>query len=81
VEEASLKGVHNGALIARAEAEFDLLVTADKNLRYQQNLVRTRLAIIELPFNSWPRLRLFGPMIGACLERIKPGEYVALGET
>ena len=80
VAEKGLKGVRNGDLIAAAEGEFDILVTADKNLRYQQNLEGRKLAIVELPFNSWPRLRPILPRLRESLESIKPGEYICLEE-
>ena len=38
VQDMGWTGVTNGALLAMAEAEFDVFVTTDKNLRYQQNL-------------------------------------------
>jgi len=42
----------NGELIKAAEnAGFDIFITADKNLRYQQNLSERRIAVIELPTN------------------------------
>ena len=48
----------NGELLAAAEeAGFDVLLTTDKNLRYQQNLKGRQLAIIQLPTNRWPLLR------------------------
>jgi hypothetical protein len=46
----------NGDLLLEAEAQFDALVTTDQNLRYQQNLANRRLAILVLPFASWPKL-------------------------
>ena len=49
--------VQNGALILRAQASFDVFVTTDKNLRYQQNLTGRTLAIIVLPTTQWPKLR------------------------
>jgi hypothetical protein len=42
----------NGALLQAAEAEFDVLITTDQNLRYQQNLSGRRLAILVLPTNE-----------------------------
>ena len=45
----------NGALLSAAEAEFDVLITTDQSLRYQQNLVDRKLAILVLPTTSWPR--------------------------
>jgi hypothetical protein len=48
----------NGALLKAAEAQFDALVTTDRNLRYQQNLIGRRLAILVLPTTSWPMIQL-----------------------
>lgn len=47
----------NGALLKVAAAQFDVLVTTDKNLRHQQNLAVQQLAILVLPTTSWPRIR------------------------
>lgn len=49
VETAYEKGwsaLRNGELLARAEAEFDLLVTTDRNLRHQQNLAGRKIALL-----------------------------------
>ena len=78
VDMAGLKGVENGNLIQAAEGKFDVLITADKNLRYQQNLVARRIAIIELPFNSWKRLRPIVPLIQSALAIIRPGQYLEI---
>ena len=53
VEELRWKGRKNGLLIQTAEGACDILITADQSLRYQQNVAGRRLAVIELPFNSW----------------------------
>ncbi len=42
----------NGALLKAAETDFDLLVTTDQNLHYQQNLDGRRIAILVLPTTS-----------------------------
>lgn len=48
----------NGQLLERAELEgYELLVTTDQNLRYQQNLTTRRIAVIVLMTTSWPRIR------------------------
>ena len=48
----------NGDLISAAEQEgYDLLITTDQNLRYQQNLVGRHLAILVLLSTSWPRIQ------------------------
>jgi len=78
VEQAGLKGVKNGALIQAAEGHYDVLMTADKNLRCQQNLISRRIAIIELPFNSWKRLRNLVPKIQSALAVIQPGQYLEI---
>jgi hypothetical protein len=76
VEMAGLKGVKNGALLAAADGVFDVLVTADKSLRYQQNLKNRKIAILELPFNSWRRLQSLLPAIQTAVSSIKPGQYL-----
>lgn len=48
----------NGALLQEAEAAgFEVFITADKNIRYQQNLTRRRIAILVLENAQWPILR------------------------
>ena len=61
------------------EETFDVFVTADKNLRYQQNLAGRKLAIVELPTNRLPLLRPMFQQIAEAVETIRPGEYVQLG--
>ena len=81
VETAYEKGwsaLRNGELLAKAEAEFDVLVTTDRNLRHQQNLAGQRIAILVLPTTSWPRLQKITPEIAAAINTLKPGQYVEL---
>src|SRR5256885_17062284 len=47
----------NGDLLQQAEGQFDLLITTDQNLRYQQNLTGSKLAILVLPTTSWPEIK------------------------
>jgi len=47
----------NGDLLKAAEPAFNVLITTDKNLQYQQNLLGRRLAILVLPTTSWPRIQ------------------------
>jgi len=47
VQAQGWSGIRNGDLLQRAEAEFELFITADQNIRYQQNLAGRRIAIIE----------------------------------
>ena len=69
----------NGELLAAAEDRFDVLVTTDRNLRYQQSLSGRRLAVLVLPTTSWPKLRGLVQNIASSLASMKPGEYLELG--
>lgn len=65
----------NGELLAAAEVEFDLLLTTDQSLRYQQNLTGRKLALIVLTTTSWPRIQRHIALVVAAVNEIKPGEY------
>ena len=66
----------NGDLLTAAEsAGFDLLLTTDQNLRYQQNLSRRRIAILVLTVANWPMLQPHAESIAAVVEVMQPGEY------
>ena len=65
----------NGDLLREAEARFDLLITTDQNLRYQQNPAGRRLAILVLPTTSWPEISQHEAEIVAAANSLKPGEY------
>jgi hypothetical protein len=73
--ELGWSNLKNGDLLAAAETSFDLLITTDQQLRYQQNLSVRKLAILVLLTTSWPRIRTRIPQIQEAVERIKPGEY------
>ena len=67
----------NGDLIAAAEiASFDVLVTADKNLEYQQNIATRRLAIVVLDDNRWSRVQLNLRKIAEAIELATPGYFI-----
>ncbi len=81
VQEAGWTGKVNGALLDLAEAEFDVLVTLDTNLRNQQNLAGRKIAIAILRARS-NRLIHLRPHFPACvkaLQSIKPGEIIYVG--
>jgi len=65
----------NGEPLAAAEGKFDVFVTADRNLRYQQSLAGRKLAVVVLPTTNWPQLRDRAEVIAAALATLKPGEY------
>jgi hypothetical protein len=68
--------LRNGELLDVAEHErYDLLITTDQNLRYQQQLAARQLAIIVLLSTSWPRIQRRIEAIQAAVERVVPGGY------
>lgn len=66
----------NGDLLTEGErAVFDVLVTADNNMRYQQNLAGRRMALVVLSTPQWPRVRLCLGIILAAVNAATPGSY------
>jgi len=65
----------NGELLTRAESAFDVLVTTDRNLQYQQNLAGRKIAILVLPTTSWPRLQTLVARILQEISSSNPGTY------
>lgn len=76
VQEMGWAGVRNGELLRRTEAQFDIFVTADQSLRYQQNLSGRTIAILVLPSNQVPLVARLVPAIEALLATIQPGTVV-----
>ena len=70
--------VKNGDLLKRAEGVFDVFLTADQQLKYQQNLTGRQLAILVLSTNRWPMVKAKSPEIIATILSLRPGNYVEL---
>lgn len=70
--------VKNGELLKRAEGVFDVFLTADQQLKYQQNLKGRRLAILALSTNRWPKVKTKATEIIAAIDSLRPGDYVEL---
>lgn len=68
-------GLKNGKLLARAQKDFDVLITMDGSMASQQNLARLRLAIVALRARS-NRLEDTSPLIPKVLPTLKPGKVV-----
>ena len=83
VDTAAEKGwsqLGNGELLDHAERdEYDLLITTDQNMRYQQNVAARRLAIVVLRSNRWPRIRRRTEAIRKVVEEIRSGELREVG--
>jgi predicted nuclease of predicted toxin-antitoxin system len=68
--------LENGELIQRAEdAGYEVLVSTDKNIRYQQNLTGRRIALVILGNQQWPDVRLCLDRIAATVDACEPGSY------
>jgi hypothetical protein len=82
VAEAGWAGVTNGELLRRAAAEFDVLITVDRNLEYQQSFAGLSLAVIVIhaPSNDIAVLRPLMPAVVAAIAQIRPGVVAHVGE-
>jgi len=68
--------LENGELIQRAEeAGYELLLSTDKNIRYQQNLSGRKIALIVLGNSQWPIVRRHLDRIVAAVNACTPGSY------
>lgn len=70
VQEESWTSLSNGALLRQAAETFDVLITADRNIEFQQNLATLPMAIIVLVADS-NRLESLEPLIPDVLELLK----------
>lgn len=68
-------GLKNGLLLQRAENEFDLFITSDQNLRYQQNLAGRKISILELSTNNLRHIEAVAETIRSAIANIQPGEF------
>ena len=81
VQEMNWAGVKNGELLKLVEADFDVFVTSDKKLRYQQNLENRKTAIMLLPSNQVPVIENLLPQIDEAFQTIKSGEFIEISES
>jgi predicted nuclease of predicted toxin-antitoxin system len=81
VQEAGWSGKQNGELLALADSHYDVLITLDTNLRYQQNLAERKIAVIVIQArsNRLDDLRIHFTACVAALESIEPGDIVFIG--
>jgi predicted nuclease of predicted toxin-antitoxin system len=79
VETAYEKGwsnLKNGDLLTLAEAEgFDVLITTDQNLRYQQNLSGRRIGVIVLLTTNWSRIKKNAVLVVQAIDNLHPSSY------
>ena len=79
VDQMGWRGIKNGQLLDRMDGTFTILVTTDKNLRFQQNLPQRQISLVILPTNRVPLVLLLMPQIAAALAAIRPGEFREIG--
>jgi hypothetical protein len=78
VAEAGWSGVKNGELLRRADGAFEVFLTADRNLAFQQNLANVRLGVVVLALGSTKLqdLRAVADRIAAALNEVQPGQLL-----
>ncbi len=69
----------NGELLTAAEqVGFDLFMTTDKNMRYQQNFARRGIAVIVLGQQQWPHVRLHIQRVVDAVNSATPGSFAEI---
>jgi len=68
-------GIKNGDLLTLAEADFQLFITADQNIRYQQNLTGRRITVLELSCNDLRRIQAAAASLQSAVATLKPSEF------
>jgi len=81
VVEMGWGGVKNGALLRLATAEFDCVLTVDRNMQFQQNTSTLPLAVVVIRAsgNDFASLRPLVPSLLASLDQLQPGRMVKVG--
>lgn len=80
VVEAGWSGVQNGELLRRVEGRYDVLLTADRNLRFQQTIGKLQIGVVVLAAGS-TKLRDLQPLvsdISEALRAVAPGQVLVV---
>jgi hypothetical protein len=79
VYEKGWSRTRNGDLLRLADQQmFEVFLTTDQNLKYQQNLTDRQIAIVVLPTTSWPVIQKHTAKIAAVLDSIAPGDFIEI---
>ena len=71
--------LENGALLAEAEKfEFDVFVTTDRNLQYQQNLSDRKISIVVISTTSWPRIKAVSNLVVGAIREASDNSFVEI---
>lgn len=66
----------NGELLTEAErAGYNIFITTDQNLKYQQSLANRKISIIVLNTTSWPRIRTQTSLVVDAVNRAKENSF------
>jgi predicted nuclease of predicted toxin-antitoxin system len=74
-QQVGWKNIRNGELLDLAEGEFDLFITSDQGVRYQQNLSGRRIRILELSTNKLRLIEAAASQIKEAVDSIGPTEF------
>ena len=81
VRQAGFGSKKNGELLALAEREWDVLLTSDRNIKYQQNMTGRRVSVLILCAKT-NRMKDLLPFMPACAEAllsVQPGVVIEVG--
>ena len=78
VQRRGWTGIKNGELLRLAAGEFDLFITSDQGIRYQQSLVALSIAILQLSTNDLRRIRAAAAAISSAIAATRTGEFLEL---
>ena len=76
--EKSWAELSNGELLRAAEDVFDVLITTDQNMQYQQSLKEKHISVLMLTTTSWPRIKKHARVVADALARIQPGTFTVV---
>lgn len=78
IQDVSWQGIKNGELLRRLPGQFDVLMTTDKNIKYQHDLSAIHFAIVILPSNRVTIVLKLVEPIRTTLLHIQPGQVIEL---
>jgi predicted nuclease of predicted toxin-antitoxin system len=83
VQEEGWSSIQNGELLRRASATFDVLVTADQRLQYQQHIPRFEIGVVVIVAvdTRLPSLRAMLPQLRSAVEKVAPGAVAIVTQT
>jgi len=83
VVEAGYGGLRNGVLLRAASENFDVLITVDRNIPFQENVGSLQIAVLRIMSRgiTYADLKPLVPEVLAALSTIKPGELLRVEKT